>query len=576
MTSRAALVAVCLWFFACRASADTPRAAAPSAAPTTSADHGTTITLSVITTTDVHGRVESLPWLGGHLANLRERRARDGGGVLLVDSGDMFQGTLESNLGEGAAMVRGYNALGYHSAAIGNHEFDFGPAGALHLPEGPGDDPRGALKARAAQAKFPFLSAKVYERGATRSVAWDNVRPSALVTVAGVRVGIIGVTTKATPYATHPRNFAGLEVRPLRETIATAAQDLRKQGARIVIVTSHAGGDCERSGAPDDLGSCDPNEEIFVLARELPRGLVDMIAAGHTHQMVAHQVAGIPIVQAWSEGRGFGRVDFSIDARNQRLVGAQIHPPRPLCGGGRVPAFGPEACTPPPYEGKPVRFDEAVAKAVAADVATAQSRRQMPVGITLSGPLRREARVESPLGNFVVDLMRTAVPKADFAFINGGSLRSDLPAGPLLYGRLYEAFPFDDGIATFDLTAAQVTALIARNLERQAGILSLSGLTARARCEAGRLSVQLFGPDNRPWPSDRRLLTVTNGYLASGGDGLITGIIEPTMPDATPLRDRIAAMLAARGGVLETASPTIYSKRNLRLSYPGSRPVRCR
>ncbi|HEY0713519.1 MAG TPA: bifunctional UDP-sugar hydrolase/5'-nucleotidase [Polyangia bacterium] len=550
-------------FLSCRASADAP-----------SADK--TITISVVTTTDVHGRIESLPWLGGHLANLRERRAREGGGVLLVDSGDMFQGTLESNLGEGAAVVRGYNALGYHSAAIGNHEFDFGPAGPLHLAEGPQHDPRGALKARAAQAKFPFLSANVFERGATRSVAWDNVRPATLVEVAGVRIGIIGVTTKATPFATHPRNFAGLEVRPLLETITAAAQELRAKGAAIVIVTSHAGGDCERTDAPDDLGSCDPNEEIFVLARTLPKGVVDMIAAGHTHQMVAHRVAGIPIVQAWSEGRGFGRVDFVVDPRSKKPVSVHIQPPRPLCGGGRVPSFGPTACTPPPYEGQPVRFDEKVASVLTTDVNTAQERRRMPVGVTLAGPLRRESRAESPLGNFVVDLMRSAVPKADFAFINGGSLRSELPAGPLLYGRLYEAFPFDDGIATFSLSPAQVVALIERNLQREAGILSLSGLTAEARCKSGRLEVSLFGPDRRLWPANKTIATVTNGYLASGGDGLITGIVEPTLPDATPLRDRIASMLAARGGVIETDAPSIFSKRAPRLIYPGRRPVRCR
>src|SRR5919201_6330769 len=116
------------------------------------------VTISVVATTDLHGHVESLPWLGGHLRNLRARRATDGGGVLLVDSGDMFQGTLESNLVEGASVVRGYNALGYAAAAIGNHEFDFGPAGPAQLP-GPHDDPRGALKARARQARFPFVAA---------------------------------------------------------------------------------------------------------------------------------------------------------------------------------------------------------------------------------------------------------------------------------------------------------------------------------------------------------------------------------------------------------------------------------
>jgi 5'-nucleotidase len=75
---------------------------------------------------------------GGYLRNLRAARMRDGGGVLLVDSGDMFQGTLESNLNEGAAVIRAYNAFGYAAAAIGNHEFDFGPAGPDETAREPG------------------------------------------------------------------------------------------------------------------------------------------------------------------------------------------------------------------------------------------------------------------------------------------------------------------------------------------------------------------------------------------------------------------------------------------------------
>jgi 5'-nucleotidase len=71
----------------------------------------------------------------------------------------MFAGTLPSNLGEGAAAVRAYALLGYAAIAIGNHEFDFGPIGPATPARTPSDDPRGALRARAAEAPFPFLDA---------------------------------------------------------------------------------------------------------------------------------------------------------------------------------------------------------------------------------------------------------------------------------------------------------------------------------------------------------------------------------------------------------------------------------
>ena len=94
---------------------------------------------------------------------------------MLVDAGDMFQGTLESNMTEGAAVVRAYNALGYDAVAVGNHEFDFGPVGPAPSPRAPGDDPRGALKARAAEAHFPFLAANLVDDATGAPPAWPNV-----------------------------------------------------------------------------------------------------------------------------------------------------------------------------------------------------------------------------------------------------------------------------------------------------------------------------------------------------------------------------------------------------------------
>src|SRR4051812_9003101 len=90
---------------------------------------GRAVTISIVGTNDLHGALERLPLFAGFVANLRAVRAADGGGVVLVDGGDMFQGTLESNLGEGADVVRAYSHIGYAGVAIGNHEFDYGPEG---------------------------------------------------------------------------------------------------------------------------------------------------------------------------------------------------------------------------------------------------------------------------------------------------------------------------------------------------------------------------------------------------------------------------------------------------------------
>ena len=92
---------------------------------------------------------------------------------------------------------------------------------------------------------------------------------------------------------------------------------LRAAGAEVVIVAAHAGGRCDRFDQPADLSSCDAESEIFQVARSLPHGLVDVIAAGHTHGGLAHQVDGIGIIQPFSRGQSFGRVDVVFDRRTR-------------------------------------------------------------------------------------------------------------------------------------------------------------------------------------------------------------------------------------------------------------------
>src|SRR5688500_12606856 len=118
----------------------------PAASPTPTAPSSAALqgdqrrVVTIVGTNDLHGRVAALPLLAGYVARLRALRASDGG-VVLVDAGDMFQGTLESNLAEGLPVVSAYGAMGYHAVTIGNHEFDFGPAGPSATPREPGDDP---------------------------------------------------------------------------------------------------------------------------------------------------------------------------------------------------------------------------------------------------------------------------------------------------------------------------------------------------------------------------------------------------------------------------------------------------
>ena len=559
------------------------------------AQRSSTLTISVIATTDLHGGVlprgvrGGVALLGGYLRNIRAARLQDGGGVLLVDSGDMFQGTLESNLNEGAAVVAAYNALGYAAAAIGNHEFDYGPAGPDETVQKPGEDPRGALKARAASARFPFLAANTLDDATGHPVAWTNVKPSTLVEVRGVRIGLIGVTTPDTPALTIGANVIGLTFAPLVPVITREATSLRARGATVVIVLAHAGGRCTKLDDPEDLSSCDQMAEIVQVARQLPTGLVDMIAAGHTHQAMAHDVGGVALVEAYSTGRSFSRVDLTVDRSTRMLVGKRIFPTQDLCGREDPAthtcdpsAVRPAALVPARYENRLVRPDATAAAAIAPAVRKALAVKNQPVPVSLETPFARgDQQSETAIADLVADGTLASTPGADVALNNGGSLRIDLPAGPLTYGSIYELYPFDNRIVTLRLTGDQLTRIIAYNLERKVPpfeLLPIAGFKVDARCDGNMLRVTLTRSSGVPIRADERVTVATSDFIAGGGDGIVApagALGEITTVDGAPLlREALVAWLRNRGGRMHENQ--FVSPEHRRWSYPGSRPVVCR
>jgi 5'-nucleotidase len=540
---------------------------------------GHAVTISIVGTNDLHGALERLPLFAGFVANLRAARAADGGGVVLVDGGDMFQGTLESNLGEGADVVRAYNQIGYAGVAIGNHEFDYGPEGPAATPIGPADDPRGALKARAREAKFPFLASNIVDNATGSRILWPNVPGSTMVEVAGVKIGIIGASTESTPYTTMPANFAGLRIAPPAQVIVDHATALRGQGAKLIIATMHIGTSCKEFDQPDDSSSCDKREELFRLLADLPRGTVDVIVGGHTHAGVAHRLDGVAVIESYSAGRGFGRVDVTVDP-DGKIADVHIDKPHLMCPLDKNFNPAPVAdCHPGDYEGKPVTPDPEVQKIADAAMARAGERRQEKLGVVLATIVKRAHAVESAEGNLFTDLMLEARPDAQVALTNGGGLRADLPAGTLTYGALFEALPFDNRFAIVELTGKDLRTLVTSNLSHGGGILSWAGLTARARCKAGRLDVQIQ-VRGKPLDETASYKLATSDFLASGGDGVIGRLQLPEgkiQVTSTIIREAVADVL--RGW---KASPRaaidpgrLYSAARPRLDYEGKRPVVC-
>lgn len=527
--------------------------------------------ISVVATNDLHGHVEHLDVFAGYVARLRELRRRDGG-VALLDAGDMFQGTLESNLGEGQAVIAAFNAMGYTAAALGNHDFDYGPVGES---DAPGGDPRGALRARMAEAKFPMLSANLIDRATGHAPSFGNLHPSVLVEVGGVKLGLVGVITHETPQIVMPAHFAGLDVTPLAPAIAREAAALRRRGARAIVAVAHAGGVCTRQDDPRDESACSADEELNQIARALPSGTVDAMIGGHTHQGVAHYFSGTPVAEAFALGQAFSRIDLMVFDDARRRVEARVFPPQRICSDGKS-----SSCVPGEYEGAVVRSDPTVRAAVEKWRAAAAERRAEKLGVQVRREVRRDYGVESPLGNLLADVLLAASPGSEIAILNGGGLRASLPAGELTYGQLYESQPFDNRVAKLRVTGAELKRVLALHLERgRHGIVSLAGARLEARCAGPKLELDLKRPSGKPVSDTELVAVVTSDYLATGGDELFAGPgraapAAETSPET--VRDALARELRRRGGSIDGGQPAVFDSKNPRLRLPGPRPVACR
>ncbi|MEP6858356.1 MAG: 5'-nucleotidase C-terminal domain-containing protein, partial [Gemmatimonadales bacterium] len=435
--------------------------------------------LRIIATNDFHGALEPRPDANGvqrggaaYIAATIDRAQKECGPrcvTLLLDAGDLFQGTLASNLSFGRPVVDYYNRMGYAASALGNHEFDWGID---------------SLQARMRQAKFGIFGANVrYADG--RDVEW--IRNDTIVTRGREKVGIIGVSTVLTPTTTRSANVVGLRFDDPAPIVDSIGRALRKRGADFIVVIAHAGAFCGRD--PDS--SC--NGEIIDLARKLTTK-VDAIVSGHTHSLVNTVVNGIPIVQARSSGRAIDLLDLPL----QPATGAVRH---------EVWEIASDTI-------KPLASIDAIVQRAVAGVASLVNRHITTIPVALA----RQGN-QYPLGNLIADAQRWA-GKGDVAIMNNGGIRTDLRAGDATYGSLFELQPFGNTLYSLTMTGAQLRGLTEAMLGKSPND-HVSGLTIRydPSRPAGSRVVAVTMADGTPLSDSHTYNVIMNDFLATGGEG---------------------------------------------------------
>lgn len=443
-----------------------------------------TTSVAVIALSDFHGWLRPLKprrqphYYGGigHLAGLLKGRERlDGASAVLVDNGDMWTGQTEATLLRGEPVVSVYNELGFAAVNTANHEFDFGTE---------------VLRARVAQARFPFLGANIYYKG--RDQRPEYVQPWTVVTRNDVKVGVLGLCYIDTPKTTRAENVADLEFRGYAETLKRELPALRETGAEVIVVLLHD--DVQRAA------------EVFTTHPELK---VDLVVAGQNHKKERTEVNGIPIVNPGPFGRSYTRFDVHLDRETRRVVSV-THETVDVTGKVDAPPFPAHS---------------AVAEIVEAARKASESMTTQRVG-ELGLPLPVGTFDASPFGHFVVDSWLQAFPESDFAIVNRGGLRQDVESGTISMGDLMGALPFENNILKVKLTGAELKTQLAIDNP------VVGGLSWTYREQNGqRTVVQVNDRNGRPLSDAKTYEVLIIDFLYTGGDGFTFQALDPAPID---------------------------------------------
>lgn len=537
--------------------------------------------VTILQTNDIHGGVELATlydgsqgggfalWSGTVNAIRRGLSARfgDRAGVLVLDGGDQFQGTLLSNFNEGRLVFDLMNRVGYDAVVPGNHDYDFGPRGWLDDKVNPGNpdkNPFSVIEDLAARADFPLLSANAYFRDSlvdSRGRAVENpeedpsrvdfrrarrpefLEPYRLVTVAGVRVAMIGLDHHRTPLMTTIENVSSLYFRDEAATYHEIRTDLEGK-ADLFVLIMHNGNTSRESGASDVVRS--------ILDRSGDRSdWLHAVVAGHTHYVNDDRVAGIPIVQSGANGERFGRIDLVWSAERGEVVGAKM---RTYAGSDmfedRCDDVIADFCSVSPasleqnarvrLEGMPLEADSGSLELIASERAELAPVAERVLG-EADGEIWRNRVIESPLSNAMTDALRR-LSGADFAFLNTGGLRAPLEAGEVTYAELFRVLPFSNRAVTLaPVPFSRVLELVRRAIKSCGAysVLMASGLRVlfEQDCEnrgSGGVDVDavLYRIESADGellyerqeggslvPEDRRFEVATVDFLAAGGSG---------------------------------------------------------
>lgn len=420
---------------------------------------------------------------------MRDELTAAGEIVLVLDAGDASQGSLYYTTYGGVAEAQVLERIGFDAMAVGNHEFDLGPEGLALFMD---------------QVSFPVISSNI-------DVSADNllagrVLPHVIIERGGLRIGLVSALAMDTPDIASPG--PSVVFNDDIESIAAAVAELQAAGAAPIIALTHVGlaRDLEIAAAVPGLAAVIGGHSHTYMSstnpsRQAPYPIwVDTAGGGLT-----------PVVQAGAYGRHVGHLILDLDA-----------------DGNMTHAAGDTVEVAWAIEPDPAM--EAWIAELGGPIEELKNRVVAATEADIDGDRTTCRAQECTMGNLVADaiLARTEGQGITIAIQNGGGLRASIAAGPVTMGQILAVLPFQNSLATFQLSGADVVAALENGVSQVesgggrfpqvAGLRFAFDPAAPVGSRVSDVEVQAAGG----WaPIDMSAIygVVSNDFMRRGGDG---------------------------------------------------------
>ena len=492
---------------------------------------------TVLHTNDNHGRFwENSKGEYGMAArktlidSIRAEVTQNGGETILLSGGDINTGVPESDMQDAVPDFVGMNLLGYDAMALGNHEFD----NSLDV-----------LDMQAELADFPMLAANIYIKDGDTVTDERLFSPYKVFTINGLKVAVIGLTTKDTAKLVNPDNVATIHFADPQVEIKKAIKEIEaNETVDLIFATTHMG-----HYADGQHGSEAPGDVL--LARSLEEGQLDAIIGGHSQNPVCmegneyadfnpgddckpDQQNGTYIMQAHEWGKYVGRADFEFYDGKLHLAKYDL-----------IPVNLKEKNENGDYQF--IQSEIEPNSTVIATLSAYQQQGQELLDVIIS---KTDAKLEGDrnvvrseqtnLGHLLGEAYRTyKLVNADFGVMNSGGVRDSIAAGDIAYRDVLTVQPFGNFVTKATMTGAEVKAyldVVATMTAGSGAYAQLDNISLTVDCDLSDVTIRDINGKGFDL-ADTYTFSVISFSAAGGDDYPVIDVESTQLTDAAVLRE---------------------------------------